>query len=84
MDDEKKTYWLDDPKNVTLLVRVLYGVCGLLFVVGFFTMSDHVHFDWESWPAFYGIYGFLSFTFAVLVGKQLRKVLMRKEDYYDE
>ena len=83
MNDEKPR-WLDDPMHVTLIVRGLYAACGLLVVLGlFFIDAHHAHFPWESWPGFYGVYGFLAFTFAVLAGKQLRRVLMRDEDYYD-
>ncbi len=43
----------------------------------------HGHFSWENWPGFFAIFGFVTFAGAVLAGKQLRKILMRKEDYYD-
>ena len=82
MNDETPR-WLDDPAHVTWIVRGLYAACALLVVAGLF-LVDHTHFSWETWPGFYGVYGFLAFTFAVLAGKQLRKVLMRDEGYYDE
>ena len=31
----------------------------------------------------YGIFGFVACVALVLIAKQLRKVLMRREDYYD-
>ena len=40
-------------------------------------------FDFESFPAAYGIFGFVSFTGIVLSGWWLRKLIMRDEDYYD-
>jgi hypothetical protein len=32
---------------------------------------------------FYAFYGFVACVLLVLIAKQMRKVLMRKEDYYD-
>ena len=77
-----KKYWLDDPKNVTRIVWTLVAVCVLLLAAGFF-IQMHVHYEWEAWPGFFAIFGFVAFAGAVLAGKQLRKILMRKEDYYD-
>ena len=37
----------------------------------------------DHFPVFYGLVGFLSFSFIVLAGQHLRKILMRREDYYD-
>ncbi|MCI5048091.1 MAG: hypothetical protein MRY59_11355 [Aquisalinus sp.] len=37
----------------------------------------------DYFPAFYALVGFVSFSFIVLVGQHLRKILMRPEDYYD-
>lgn len=75
--------WLDEPRNVTRLVRALVIVClGLLAVDLFY--HKHGHFAWEEWFGTYAFFGFLAFFFIVLAGKQLRKVLMRDEDYYDE
>jgi hypothetical protein len=43
----------------------------------------HVERSWEGFPGFYAIYGFAGCVFLVLVAKQMRKVVMRDEDYYD-
>jgi hypothetical protein len=37
----------------------------------------------EMFPTFYGLYGFVSCVLLVVAAKELRKVLMRSEDYYD-
>lgn len=67
----------------------LYGVCGLLFVIGVAMLFvghafDHAHYGFERWPGFYGLFGFASFVFIVFAAKALRKVVMRPEDYYDD
>lgn len=37
----------------------------------------------DHFPAFYAVVGFVSFSFIVLAGQHLRKILMRPEHYYD-
>jgi hypothetical protein len=82
MTPQRKRHWLDDPRNVTLLVRVLTGVC-LLLVLADLLYTKHGHFAWERLFGFHGLFGFTSFFLLVLAGKHLRKLLMRDEDYYD-
>jgi hypothetical protein len=80
---EKDTYWLDDPRNVNRLYWGLVVVCILLGVADLF-VHRHVHFSWESFPNFYGFFGFAAFWCVVIAGKNLRKILWRPEDYYDD
>ena len=40
-------------------------------------------FPVEGWFGFYAIYGFVACVLLVLTATQMRKVLMRREDYYD-
>jgi hypothetical protein len=79
--DEKK-YLFDKPENVNRLLRAFYVICGLLFILDFI-IHRHASRDWEALPGFYAIYGFVAFVLLVLVAKLMRKLLMRKEDYYD-
>jgi hypothetical protein len=74
---DEKQYLFDKPENVNRLLRGFYAVCGLLFV------HRHASRDWEQLPGFYAIYGFVAFVMLVLVAKLLRKLMMRREDYYD-
>ena len=77
-----KRYWLDDMRNVHKLFWALVVVCALLFLADAF-YHKHVHFSFEKWFGFFGLFGF-SVSFAlVLVARELRKILMRDEDYYD-
>jgi O-antigen ligase len=90
MSDERK-YWLDDPANVKLLIRVFYGVCAVLLSLDFF-FHRHLSFEnstaefpMEGYYGFYGFYGFVACVLLVVVAKYvLRKIVMRSEDYYDE
>ena len=82
MNEEKK-YWLDDPRHVELLYRVLWGFCVVLAIVGLrFIDREKVHFSWERWSGF-ALFGFLAYSFIVFAGKLFRKVVRREEDYYD-
>ena len=70
------------PRNVDRLVHGFYVVCGLLLVIDVF-VPKHGPFAIEHIYGFYGIFGFVACVALVLIAKQLRRVLMRPEDYYD-
>ena len=78
----EKQHIFDKPKNVTRLLRVFYVVCAGLFVADFF-VHRHIEHPVERLFGFYGLYGFIACVLLVLIAKEMRKVLMRKEDYYD-
>ena len=46
--------------------------------------KDHPHFALEGVPVFFAFWGFAAFMFIVIVGQHLRKLVGRKEAYYDE
>ena len=82
-NDTERTYWLDDKKNVNKICYALYTICALFALADLFNYKHHLHFDFEYWPGFYSIYGWVACVALVLAATQLRKVLMRDEDYYD-
>ena len=86
MRRKKKTrerqYFFDKPQNVKRALRVLYAICGVLFLIDF-VYHRHVEHGWEALWGFYAVYGFVACVVLVLAAKEMRKVLMRKEDYYD-
>ena len=75
-------YWLDDRRNVDHLVHGFYVVCALLMVIDVF-VPKHGPYAIEHWFGFYGWFGFVACVALVLIAKQLRRVLMRPENYYD-
>jgi len=84
---DKKIYFLDDPRNVKKIIRVFIGLCMLVLSIDLFihrhlSFADGI-FGAEGWFGFYAFYGFASCVVLVVVAKELRKVLMRREDYYD-
>ena len=80
---DEKRYWLDDLRNVDKIVYALYAICGLLLVIDPL-VHKHGPFAIEHWLGFYGIFGFVACVALVLAAKQLRRILMRPEDYYDD
>ena len=79
----EKRYWLDDLRNVDKIVYALYAICALLLVIDPL-IHKHGPFAIEHWFGFYGIYGFVACVALVLAAKELRRILMRSEDYYDQ
>jgi len=79
----RKEYLFDTPRNVKRLLWSLYAGLVLLVVIDLF-IPKHPYFPWEEYPSFYAAYGFVSCVFLVLAAKYiLRKMVKRKEDYYD-
>lgn len=84
---EKRHVW-DDPENVRRLIRVFWVACGLLLLVDLL-VHRHLSFKQgelpvEGWFGFYPFYGFVACVLLVVIAKQMRKVLIRDEDYYDD
>lgn len=81
-DEDQKSYWLDQPRNISIIIWTLILVCILLF---FSDALYHKHplFEIENLFGFYGVYGFFVCVALVLAAKSLRKILMRSEGYYD-
>jgi len=83
MKISKKKYWLDHRQNVDKVFYTLCAFCAVVLLADFFHLK-HAQLPWEEWFGFYAFYGFVACVLLVLIAKQLRKVLMRKEDYYDQ
>ncbi len=86
MNSDKK-HLFDQPRNVHRLLWVFFVLCALLLGVD---LLFHRHskfaegiFPIEGWFGFYAIYGFVACVLLVLTATQMRKILMRREDYYD-
>lgn len=77
-----KRYWLDDMRNVYRLFWGLVIVCALLLVTDA-VYEKHVILEFENWFGFFGLFGFFGSFALVLVAREMRKVLMRDEDFYD-
>ena len=78
----EKEYWLDRSASVTMVFRAVVAVCAALLLLDFLYVK-HAEFKMEYLFGFYGWYGFVACVFLVLAAKELRKLLKRREDYYD-
>jgi len=78
----QKQHLFDNPRNVSRLLGGFYAVCLFLLVLDFI-LHRHVAHTWESLTGFYALFGFVACVTLVLIAKQMRKIVMRKEDYYD-
>jgi len=83
MAQQKKQHMFDDPVNVKRVIYALYVVCGLSLLGDLF-VHRHVDHPWEALFGFYCLYGFAACVVLVLIAKEMRKVLMRGEDYYGD
>lgn len=81
--NQEKRHLFDKPRNVKALIYALYAICAALFALDF-VVHRHTEHPIESWYGFYAIYGFVCCTLLVLAAKELRKLLQRGEDYYDD
>lgn len=81
LDDRR--YWLDDPGHVTLLLRVFFGACALLFLADL-VYARHIEHAWERLPGFHPLWGFVGVLVLVFAAKALRRVVMRPEGYYGD
>ena len=73
----------DKPANVRRALALLYAACALLLLADF-VLHRHVEHPLESLPGFYAAYGFLGCVSLVLVATELRRLVKRPEDYYDD
>ncbi len=83
MADKPKRHMFDDPRNVKRAIYALYAVCAVS-LLGDFVIHRHVDHPWEALFGFYPLYGFGACVLLVLIAKEMRKILMRKDDYYDD
>ena len=80
---DEKIYFFDKPENIKRVLNVFYSLCVIL-VLADFVIHRHIGLVWENIPAFYAIYGFVACVALVVAAKLIRKVVMRKEDYYND
>ncbi len=77
----RRFLWADSPSAVEKLIFYLACLCAVLFVLDIF-IHRHTYVPGESLIGFYAIVGFLAFTGIVLGASQLRRLILRNENYY--
>lgn len=81
-DERDEKHLFDNPTMVRKVLLVLVAGCVLL-LLGELVIHRHVSTDMESVFGFYALSGFAAGAILVLVAREMRKVVMRSEDYYD-
>jgi hypothetical protein len=81
--DDGKQYWLDKPGSADKVYWAVCILCAALFFADAF-YEKHPNFEVETWFGFYALFGFVFSVGLVLIARELRRILMRKEDYYDD
>ncbi|WP_375205537.1 hypothetical protein [Hyphococcus sp.] len=78
--------WADKKgfRNAFLGVLIVASIAAAIagFIPAF--QKEHPHFAVEGWGVFFAVWGFAAFMFIVLAGQHLRKLVGRKEGYYEE
>ena len=73
--------WIEKPRIKRFLIISFILICVGLFVSDLF-YKRHPHFGIDKLFGFYGIYGFIMFTFIIFASKVLRLLAMRTENFY--
>ena len=74
--------WFERPGNIRLMIALLCISCaGLVLADRFY--QPHPHFAVESFFGFNAWFGFIAFVVIVFLGRLLRLIVRRDEDYYD-
>jgi hypothetical protein len=74
--------WSELSSTVRWIIRILVAVC-TASVLADLLYHKHGHYGIEETFGFHAWYGFVCCFSLVVVARELRKVLMRPEDYYD-
>ena len=64
------------------ILAFLFVLCAVVLLWDFFVDRD-VHHPLEEWPILYPLFGFVGISLLILISKVLRRLVMRREDYYD-
>ncbi len=80
---KERKHLFDNPRNVKRVIHILYAVSAISLAAEFFIERKAAH-PWEGLFGFYGLYGFAACVLLVLIAKEMRKAVMRKDDYYDD
>lgn len=63
--------------------RVLLMVCVLLLAADL-AVDRHSYHPLEEFTGFYALYGFVACVSLVLLARVMRRLVMRREDYWDD
>lgn len=76
--------WVELKRTPDLIFFGLAIVSVLLVLIEFVLPARHEKVEIANSYGFYAIYGFVAFSFVVIMGHPLGKLLRRDENYYDD
>ncbi len=76
--------WFERPQNIRMMIIALVVICAGLALADLFYTNPHPHFGIESSFAFQAWFGFVTFVVIVFLGRLLRLIVSRPEDYYHD
>lgn len=79
---KKELTIFDTPKNIRRLQKGFFAALVLILIAEAF-VDMHAEFSVAHFFGFYAVFGFISYVTLIFVAKLFRKLLMRREDYYD-
>ena len=82
MSEQKNTHWLDNPETPKRLWTGFAIVLVLLVIVELFVTHHHKGFMFKF--GFSAWFGFLIGGVSIVLSKGWKKILKRKDIYYDE
>lgn len=72
------------PSTLKAVIIDLVLVCIVVAAADLFYENPHPHFDLEKIPAFQAVFGFVAFVVIVMLGRMMRWIVSREEDYYQK
>ena len=75
--------WTHRKGIVNIIFWVLLALSVIMLSVDFF-VPRHDYLKFANYSGFYGVWGFVSFSFAVIMGWPLGHMLRRGENYYGD
>jgi len=76
--------WFERPENIRRMIIGLVITCAGLAIADLFYENPHPHFEpLETSFGFQAWFGFVAFVVIVFLGRGLRFIVSRPEDYYD-
>jgi hypothetical protein len=73
-----------ETKNIGAILFWVLAVLSIILVLADLVIDRHEYFNFAESIGFFGLWGFLSFSFVVLMGWPLGRLLRRDENYYGE
>ena len=65
------------------ILAAFFALCAIVLLWDFLVDRD-VHHPLEEWKIMYPVFGFAGISLLILISKVLRRIVMRREDYYDD